>query len=149
MSNAILNGSYNGLVWGPAGGDASIYCERLRGLDDLPAIVSRDAPKVLGDGLAAGEDLLGEWSVTVVLAVVPVNKTDAEFRALKDAVNAAFSRQTTPKPLRFWDLTRYVMARPRERTWSDMDAKECQHIAVCTTRLVVVDPTTYLGAPPP
>lgn len=146
MSNVILNGAFNGITWGP---DGTFRCERTKGFDDLPRIESRDQPKAVRDGRFAGNDLLTELDVFVVLTVAGINTTDADFRASLDAVNAAFSRQTTPKALRFWNLSRYVWARPRERTWSDCDAKWAQHIATCTTRLVVVDPTVYLGAPPP
>lgn len=145
MSNAIFNGSYNGITWGPAG---THRCERTKGFDDLPVIQSRDQPKLLGDGLFPGEDTLNELFVEVALTVALINSTDAAFRAAIDAINAAFSRQTAPKALRWWNLERYVWARPRERTWTDCDAKWATHTATCTTRFVLADPNAYIGVPP-
>jgi hypothetical protein len=143
VSMSILNGSYNGVTWGPAG---TYRCDGMSGFDDLPVIVSTDQPKSLGDGLFVGEDRLGEHSVVVRLAAIA--DSDAALRTAMDAINAAFSRQLVPKALRWWDLTRYVWARPRQRIWTDMGKVMADGVAKCEVRLVLADPNAYIGVPP-
>lgn len=148
MTAAILRGSYNGLTWGQYGPGSPYGLVYLRGVEDLPPIESRDQPKVTADGMFPGTDRhQGEWPIFLSLRVAQVTGTDAAFRTLMDNVNAAFSKQAAVQALRFWNLERYVWARPRERTWSDYGAEMAGHSAIVTIRLVVVHPVQYVGVP--
>lgn len=151
MSANILKGAFNGLSWGPT---TAYRVAFLRGLDDLPTIISRDQPKAVLDGTFPGDDLYGEWPITVSLTIAGINTTDSAFRGLMDAANAAFklsatiASRRTPLPLQWWNLERYVYARVRSRVWSDIDARTADHVATVTVGLVVVDATAYIGTPP-
>lgn len=150
MSANILKGGFNGLSWGSGSSPFPVF---LRGFEDLPLVESRDAPKGFRNGSFMGQDLTRDLFVTVSLRIALVNATDADFRAAIDSVNAAFIVRAeadpldNPLPLQFWNLERYVMARCRDRTWSDIDANWCNHVAQVTARFVVSDGLVVVGTP--
>lgn len=136
---AVLgSGSYNGLSWGPG---TDFHISDVKGLDDLPAVRTSDAPRAADHGVWRGIDVLDRRVVQLDFAIIA--KDNPTLFADVAQAEAAFQPQlSTELPLLLFGSTRLVYCRCRRRD-IPYDASIKRRTGTMTVELHAADPRVY------